>query len=100
MNEYRNELEQIRKETLFKDLMKKITGGEFVALADYVNDLSFEQREVLRAQMEAVKNRREEEARERKEKETVPQIISKRARGMVGAFVRNKQLKIERKQSG
>jgi hypothetical protein len=48
------ELKDIRKQDLFKDLQAKISQGIEVPLEDY-SELSMEQRQVLKAQMEAVK---------------------------------------------
>lgn len=51
------EISDIQKQDLFKDLQKRISGGEEVPLEDYP-ELSMEQKQVLKAQMEAVKNQR------------------------------------------
>jgi hypothetical protein len=48
------ELEDIRKNDLFSDLQRRISDGEEIPLEDYP-DLSMEQKQVLKAQMEAVK---------------------------------------------
>lgn len=48
------ELEDIRKQDLFKDLQAKIAQGIEVPLEDY-SELTMEQKQVLKAQMEAVK---------------------------------------------
>lgn len=48
------ELEDIRKQDLFKDLQRRIAEGEQVPLEDYP-ELSMEQKQVLKAQMEAVR---------------------------------------------
>ena len=48
------EISDIKKQDLFKDLQKRIANGEEVPLEDYL-DLSIEQKQVLKAQMEAVK---------------------------------------------
>lgn len=53
---FERELEDIKRETLFKDLQRKIANGEEVYLEEYPT-LSIEQKQVLMAQMEAVKNR-------------------------------------------
>lgn len=47
------ELEDIRKQDVFKDLQRKISEGEKPPLNDY-SELSMEQKQVLIAQMEAV----------------------------------------------
>ena len=51
------ELEDIHKQKIFKELQEKIMNGEFVALEEYT-ELSLEQKQVLKAQMEAVQNQR------------------------------------------
>jgi hypothetical protein len=51
------ELTDIHKQKIFKELQEKIMNGEFVALEEYT-ELSMEQKQVLKAQMEAVKNQR------------------------------------------
>lgn len=50
------ELDDIRKQNLFKDLQRRISQGEEIPLEDYP-ELSLEQKQVLKAQMEAVKAR-------------------------------------------
>lgn len=54
MQALQNEVDEIRKQRIFKDLQAKIANGEEVALEDYP-ELSMEQKQVLKAQMEAVK---------------------------------------------
>lgn len=53
---YQRELDDIRRENLFKDLQRKISQGEETPLEDYP-ELSLEQKQVLKAQMEAVAKR-------------------------------------------
>lgn len=53
------ELEEIRKQELFKELQRKIAEGEDVPLQEYP-ELSMEQRQVLNAQMEAVRFQRQQ----------------------------------------
>lgn len=48
------ELEDIHKQDLFKDLQARITNGEEIPLEDYP-ELSLEQKQVLNAQMKAVR---------------------------------------------
>lgn len=55
MEAYQRELEDIRKQDLFKSLQEKISHGIIIPLEDYP-DLSMEQKQVLKAQMEAFKN--------------------------------------------
>lgn len=53
MEAFQRELDEIRKQNLFKDLQAKISEGQDVPLDDY-GELSMEQKQVLKAQMEAV----------------------------------------------
>jgi hypothetical protein len=55
MEAFQRELEDIRKQDLFKNLQEKISQGITVPLEDY-SELSMEQKQVLKAQMEAVRN--------------------------------------------
>ena len=57
MEAFQRELADIRKGELFKDLQRRIAQGEEISLQDYP-ELSLEQKQVLKAQMEAVKNQR------------------------------------------
>jgi hypothetical protein len=70
------ELDDIRKQELFKELQQKIAEGEEVSLQEYP-ELSMEQKQVLIAQMEAVKQQRALQAQSFKE---VPAITSKPSR--------------------
>ncbi len=54
MEAFLRELEDIRKQNIFKELQRRIAEGEEVFLEDYP-ELSIEQKQVLKAQMEAVK---------------------------------------------
>jgi len=54
MEAYTRELEDIRKQDVFKKLQERISQGIEVPLNDY-SELSMEQKQVLNAQMEAVK---------------------------------------------
>lgn len=49
------ELEDIHKQDRFSELQKKISEGEAISLEEYP-ELSLEQKQVLKAQMEAVRN--------------------------------------------
>jgi len=49
------ELIDIRKQDLFKDLQRRISEGEEIPLGDY-SELSMEEKQVLKAQMEAVRS--------------------------------------------
>jgi len=54
MEAFQRELDDIRKQDLFRDLQEKISQGFEIPLTDYP-DLSMEQKQVLKAQMEAVR---------------------------------------------
>lgn len=56
MEALNRELEDIHKQDKFSDLQKRISEGEQISLEEYP-ELSMEQKQVLNAQMEAVKNR-------------------------------------------
>lgn len=58
---FQRELDDIRKQKLFKDLQYKISQGIEIPLADYP-ELSMEQKQVLNAQMEAVKFQKDQTA--------------------------------------
>lgn len=51
-----SELKDIRRQKLFNDLMKRIQNGEDIPLEEFT-ELSYEQKDVLKAQMQAVKAR-------------------------------------------
>lgn len=51
-----SELKDIRRQKLFNELMRRIQEGENVPLEEFT-ELNFEQRDVLKAQIQAVKNR-------------------------------------------
>lgn len=52
-----SELKDIRRQKLFKELMQRIQNGEDVPLEEFT-ELSYEQKDVLKAQMEAAKSQR------------------------------------------
>ncbi|HWA51663.1 MAG TPA: hypothetical protein VG895_01250 [Patescibacteria group bacterium] len=89
LNEYKQELNEIKRENLFKELQRKIAGGETVYLENYINELGHEQREVLKAQIEVMENRKLQEESSKKES-GIPQIISKKARGMITGMVKKR----------
>jgi hypothetical protein len=72
------EIEDIRKQDLFGDLQAKISQGIEVPLDDY-KELSMEQKQVLMAQMEAVRNR-QKQASDKGLVNNVPAIHSKPSR--------------------
>ena len=59
LNANRKELEQIRIQKIFKDIQKRISGEEEVPLEN-IEGLSMEQKQVLKAQIEAMKKRKAE----------------------------------------
>ena len=54
-----NELKEIRRQKLFNDLMQKIQSGETVPLEEF-SELSYEQKDVLKAQTEVFKKQQVE----------------------------------------
>ena len=56
MRGLQNEIADIHKQNVFKDLQSRISQGESLPLEEYP-ELSVDQRQVLKAQMEAVRNR-------------------------------------------
>ena len=72
------ELDDIHKQKVFKELQARIASGEEVALEEYT-DLSPEQKQVLMAQMEAVKAQRQQAAYEASQS-GVPESTSKPSR--------------------
>jgi hypothetical protein len=58
MEALNRELDDIRKQDILKDLQAKITQGEEISLEEYP-ELSIEEKEVLKAQMEAVRKSRQ-----------------------------------------
>ncbi len=75
MQALQNEVDEIRKQRVFKDLQAKISAGEMVALEDYP-ELSMEQKQVLKAQVEAVKFQ-QEQAKYQASVQEVPTVHSK-----------------------
>lgn len=78
MQALQNEIDDIRKQGVFKELQEKISQGEDVYLEDYP-ELSMEQKQVLKAQMEAVKSR-QQQAQYNASLTEVPAIHSKPSR--------------------
>lgn len=97
MQTYNAELEEIRRDNLFKDLQRKIANGEDIPLESYQNVLSIEQLQVLKAQMEAIQGRKTTEESAKKQ-ESIPQIVSKKARGMLNTFKKRQQQHVEMRQ--
>jgi hypothetical protein len=52
-----SEIQDITRQKIFNDLMRRIQGGEDVPVEEF-SELSFEQKDVLKAQVEAVKTQR------------------------------------------
>ena len=74
MNTYKQELDQIENQNLFRDLQQKIQAGEDIHLEDYLTQLSIEQRDVLRALIEGV-NIQKQNAINTQHSESIPEII-------------------------
>ncbi len=74
----KNEIEDIRKQDLFNDLQAKISGGEHVPIQTF-SELSLEQRQVLNALAESVKNK-QKQAELQNSLSEVPTIHSKPSR--------------------
>lgn len=75
-----SELKDIRRQKLFNELMKRIQSGEDVPLEEFT-ELSYEQKDVLKAQMEAFKK---QQAMQANQTSGVPMPTSKRGRQMSG----------------
>lgn len=98
LNSYKQELEEIRRETLFKDLQQRISEGEEIPLESYQKELSFEQREVLKAQMEAVKMQKQSALNSQKKQSTL-QVVAKKGRNtMMGMFKKKNEQHVETRQ--
>lgn len=91
MEALNQELKDIRKQDLFKDLQNKISQGVEVPLEDYP-ELSMEQKQVLKAQMEAVKA---QESRISNQESGVIETHSKRGR----RFGQGQKQEAERQQT-
>lgn len=78
MEALNQELNDIRKQDLFKDLQTKVAQGEEVPIADFT-ELSMEQKQVLQAQMEAYQNQKSKTENQSFLKE-VPAVHSKPSR--------------------
>ena len=74
------ELRDIRIQKLFNSLMQRIQNGEDVPLEEFV-DLPYQQRDVLKAQMEAVKKQR---IMQQNQSSGIPEPAAKRGRQMGG----------------
>ena len=95
MEALNRELKDIHKQDLFKDLQNKIAQGVEVPLEDY-SELSLEQKQVLKAQMEAVKNQKRQMAYNESQK-GFPLVSSKPSRRF-GAD-RSRKAEAERQQT-
>lgn len=78
MQALQNEMEDIRKGKIFRELQAKISQGETVFLENYP-ELSMEQKQVLKAQIEAVTTRQLDD-QTAKQLQEVPVIHSKPSR--------------------
>lgn len=88
-------IQDIRRQKLVEDLQKRISGGEDVSLVDYP-ELGWEQRQVLQAQMQAVKARKMQAIRARDGGVIEPE--PKRKRGLFrGRGMKSRAEKLKRK---
>lgn len=78
MEALQREIDDIRKQEVFKDLQRRISEGEEIALEEYP-ELSIEQKQVLNAQMEAVRMSRRQDDQASGQLE-VPSVHSKPSR--------------------
>jgi hypothetical protein len=90
------ELKDMRKQDTFKDLQAKISQGIEVPLEDY-SELSMEQRQVLKAQMEAVKYQKKQ-AEYNEAQSGVSMAVAKPGRRM-GAGQRGQKQEAEKQQT-
>lgn len=90
------EIEDIRKDRLFKELQRKIAEGEEVYLED-IPELTLEQKQVLMAQKEAVKVQRQQMANQNKSL-AEPKTKTKRGSWMFGgkAQAQKQQTRVEK----
>lgn len=75
-----SELKDIRRQKLFNELMKRIQAGEGVPLEEF-SELSYEQKDVLKAQMEAFKK---QQTMQSNQSSGIPMPSSKQGRKMGG----------------
>lgn len=76
-----SELRDIRRQKIYSELMKRIQSGEDVPLEEFT-ELSFEQKDVLKAQMEAVK--KQQSMQQASQSSSLPEPAAKRGRQMSG----------------
>jgi len=96
LKDLERDLNEIRREKIFKNLQAKITAGEPVYLEEYP-ELTTEQKQVLRAQAEAVKIRiREEKVAQGK---VLEEPVTKPSRKFTGALkgIKGKVERLKRK---
>lgn len=89
------ELTEIRRQKLFAEIQRRIANGEEIAIENFP-DLSWQQKEVLKAQIEALRERRV--ASEKQQQELV-EPVSKRGRRLFGGMfggVKKQQERVER----
>lgn len=93
---YKREIEDIRREKVFKDIQGRIAQGEYVPLLDYP-ELAREQREVLAAQYQAVQEQKRAQAQGQEKGN--PQIVSKPSRRMMAGqktAMKREQTRVEK----
>ena len=97
MEALNRELDDIHKQKVFAELQKKISEGEAIALEEYP-DLSMEQKQVLKAQMEAVK--KQIEFQKAQSAGWLPEPAAKKGRQLFNfgkkQSVKNEQTRVEK----
>jgi len=97
MEALNRELEDMHKQDKFSDLQKRISEGEHISLEEYP-ELSMEQKQVLNAQMEAVKNRIE--MQKSQSQNTLAEPASKKGRQLFNfgkkQSMKNEQTRVEK----
>jgi len=96
MEALEQEIKDIHRQELFGDLQSRISQGEEIPLPDY-SELSMEQKQVLKAQMEAVKYQKKQVAINQSQG-GVPVTSSKPGRRM-GAGLRGRKAEAEKQQT-
>lgn len=87
-----SEMMEIRRQKLFNSLMQRIQGGEDVPIEEF-QELSHEQRDVLKAQLEAYKKQKIQASIQK----PLVEPSTKRAKGLAGFGKR--KTKVERQQT-
>lgn len=97
LREYKNELDEIKRENLFKELQRKISEGENIPIENYAIELNSEQKDVLKAQIEAM-NLRSKQNENQSKKNSIPEVISKKGRQMINKIKKQNEMHVETRQ--